>query len=59
MSLIYVHQGFETRTRPYGPTGKLRTVHFCDSFGLKNCSMGKKQGPMRTAVGPHSSKSRD
>ena len=38
---------------------KSRIVHFCGSFSLKNCSMGKKQGPVRTAVEPHSSENRD
>ena len=26
--------------------GKPRTAHFYGSFSLKNCSMGKKQGPV-------------
>ena len=38
---------------------KSRTVHFCSSFNLKNRSMRKKQGSIRTAVGPHDSKNRD
>ena len=38
---------------------KPRTVHFCSSFSLKNRSMGKKQGPVRTAVGPHDSENHD
>ena len=40
-------------------SGKPRTAHFCGSFNLKNCSMGKKQGPMRTVFEPHGSKNRD
>ena len=40
-------------------SGKPQTAHFCSSFSLKNRSMGKKQGPMRTAVRPHSSKNRE
>ena len=40
-------------------SGKPRTTHFCGFFSLKNRSMGKKQGPMRTAVEPHSSKNRE
>ena len=39
--------------------GKPRTVHFCSSFSLKNRSMRKKQGSIRTAVGPHGSKNHD
>ena len=39
--------------------GKPRIGHFCGSFSLKNRSMGKKQGPVRTAVGPHGSENRD
>ena len=39
--------------------GKPRTAHFCGSFSLKYRSMGKKQGPVRTAVEPHSSENRD
>ena len=39
--------------------GKPQTTHFCDSFSLKNRSMGKKQGPVWTAVGPHGSENRD
>ena len=33
--------------------GKPWTAHFCDSSSLKNRSMGKKQGPVWTAVGSH------
>ena len=49
------------KPRPYRMIrpGKPRTAHFCGSFSLKNRSMGKKQGPMRTAVGPHGSKNHD
>ena len=39
--------------------GKPRTAHFCDSFSLKNRSMGKKQEPVRIVVGPHGSENRD
>ena len=38
--------------------GKPRTAHFCDSFSLKNCSMGKTQGlvwTMRTMNGSRGS----
>ena len=40
-------------------SGKPWTAHFCGSFSLKNRSMGKKQGPVRIAVGPHGSQNRD
>ena len=40
-------------------SGKPRTAYFCDSFSLKNRSMGKKQGPVRTAVGPHGFENRE
>ena len=53
------NQGFETQTGPYSLTGKPRTAHFYGSFSLKNRSMEKKQGPMRTAIRPHSSENRD
>ena len=53
------YHSFETLTGPYDPTGKTRTTYFCGSFSLKNRSMGKKQGSVRTAVKPHSSKNRD
>ena len=39
--------------------GKPRTAYFCGSFSLKNRFMGKKQGPMRTTVGPHGFENRD
>ena len=39
--------------------GKPQTAHFCGSFSLKNSSMGKKQGLVRTAVGPHGSENHD
>ena len=39
--------------------GKPRAAHFCGSFSLKNRSMGKKQGPVRTAVRPHGSENHD
>ena len=39
--------------------GKPRAAHFCGSFSLKNRSMGKKQGPVRTVVGPYDSENRD
>ena len=47
-----------------GPDGMVRsgkpwTDHFCGSFSLKNRSMGKKQGPVWIAVGPHGSQNRD
>ena len=32
---------------------KHRIVHFCESFSLKNRYVGKKQGPVRTAVGTY------
>ena len=38
---------------------KPQTTHFCGSFSLKNRSMGKKQGPVQTAVGPHGFKIHD
>ena len=38
---------------------KSRTTHFCSSFSIKNRFIGKKQRPVRTAVGPHSSENRD
>ena len=38
---------------------KLRTSQFCNFYSFKNCSMGKKQGPMRTMVGLYGSKNRD
>ena len=38
---------------------KPRTTHFCGSFSLKNNSMLKKQGPLRTVVGPHGFENRD
>ena len=52
-------QGFETRTGPYGPTGK--TVNLLQSrfYKLKNRSMPKKQEAVRTAVQPHGSENRD
>ena len=37
----------------------LQTVHFYGSFSIKNCSMGKKQEPVRTAVGPPGSENCD
>ena len=39
--------------------GKPQTTHFCDSFSLKNRSMGKKQGPVQTAIGSHGSENRN
>ena len=39
--------------------GKPQTAHFCGSFSLKNCSMRKKQEPVRIAVGPHGSENRN
>ena len=39
--------------------GKSQTAHFGGSFSLKNRSIGKKQGPVRTAVGPHDFENRD
>ena len=38
---------------------KPQTVHFCGSFSLKNRSMGKKQGPVRTAIESHGFENRD
>ena len=38
---------------------KPQTVHFCGSFSLKNHSMRKKQGLVRTEVGPHGSENHD
>ena len=32
---------------------KHRIVHFCESFSLKNRSVGKKQGRVQTAVRPY------
>ena len=51
----------DTKVLKLGPDrmvrlGKPRTAHFCGSFSLKNCSMGKKQGPIQIVVEPHSSK---
>ena len=37
----------------------LQTVHFYGSFSIKNCSMGKKQEPVWTAVGPSGFENRD
>ena len=51
-------QGFETRTGPYGPTGK--TVNLLQSrfYKLKNRSLPKKQEAVRTAVQPRGSTAR-
>ena len=38
---------------------KPRTTHFCSSFSLKNRSMGKKQGSVRTTVRPHGFKNHE
>ena len=38
---------------------KPRTTHVCGSFSIKNRFMGKKQGPVRTAIGPHGFENRD
>ena len=40
-------------------SGKPQIAHFCGSFSLKNHSMGKKQGLVRTAVEPHGFENRD
>ena len=38
---------------------KPQIVHFCDSFSLKNRSMGKKQGLVQIAIGSHGSENRN
>ena len=38
---------------------KPRIAHFCSSFSLKNCSMGKMQGPVWTVIRSHGSKNHD
>ena len=52
-------QGFETRTGPYGPTGKTVNLSSSRFFKLKNRSMSKNQETVRTAVQPHGSENRD
>ena len=52
-------QGFETRTGPYGPTGKTVNLSQLRFYKLKNRSMPKKQEAVRTAVQPHGSENRD
>ena len=53
------NQGFETRTGPYGPTGKTVNLSQSQFFKLKNRSMPKKQGAVRTTVQLHGSENRD
>ena len=53
------NQGFETRTGPYGPTGKTMNLSSSQFFKLKNRSMSKKQETVRTAVQSHGSENRD
>ena len=43
------------RTGPYGPTGKPRTIYFCNQESL----VQKKQGSMRTVVGSYGSENCD
>ena len=47
--------GPDRTVRPEKP----QTVHLCGSFSLKNRSIWKKQGPVRTAIWPHGSENRD
>ena len=58
-SLHALEQGFETRTGPTVRPENPQTVHFYGSFSIKNRSIGKKQEPVRTAVGPLGSENRD
>ena len=51
--LCGLRQGFETWTRPYGPTEKATNLSVLQFFSFKNHSMGKKQGSVRTVVGPY------
>ena len=61
MVLLCVHPnkvlkpGPDRTVRPENP----QTVHFYGSFSIKNRSIGKKQEPVRTAVGPLGSENRD
>ena len=48
LSIMVLKPGSDRTVQPEKP----RTAHFFDSFSLKNHSMGKKQGPMQTAIGP-------
>ena len=55
-----MQHGFETRTGPYGPTGKTVTLSVLRFFfNFKNRSMGKEQEPARTMVGLYGSKNHD
>ena len=47
--------GPDRTARPENP----QTVHFYGSFSIKNRSIGKKQEPVRTVVGPLGSENRD
>ena len=49
LSIMVLKLGSNRTVQPEKP----RTAHFCGSFSLKNRSMGKKQEPVQTAVGPH------
>ena len=57
--LRWLRQGFQIRTKPYGPIGKTVNLSQSRFFNFKNRSMPKKQETVRTVVQLHGSENRD